>query len=319
MSHQLLPEGFHGVMEPITAQITALKPDDYWYEVKWDGVRLVIIIDREEVTVINRHGRNKTIQFPELQKLPEYLNCRTAVIDGEGVVIQNNRPGFAAVIKRNNRQTEPPAQLLSELPLTYMMFDLLAINDKSLLNWRYEDRKQKLHEILSPYEQFQEVDKIASGIDLWTAVQTLNLEGIVAKKKGSIYQAGKHHHSWFKIKHRRQEWCVIGGYTLQGSNINALLLGKPSGRQLRYVGRVGLSKEYANNEAFLSSLRQMVKKSNPFDDVALIKTGSNFIIPLLGALVEYAEWTPELRLRHPVLKTIMPLSMLSAQEVNYNA
>jgi len=303
----LLP-GFSGVMEPIITTLPQLNPEDYWYEVKWDGVRLVVIIDYGKVTVINRHGRDKSVQFPEFMALPNLLRCNTAVIEGEGVVIQISRRDFPALIKRNNRCSGPNLQTRQGLPLTYMLFDLLAIDGQEILSWSYEERKQRLQELLEPTNQFQLVEGHSNGGDLWAAVQMLNLEGMVAKKRGSPYRAGKKHASWYKIKHRRQEWCVIGGYTEKQDQINALLLGQPREGKLRYCGRVGLSGEVSRQAWLGPALQENRCVESPFANG--IKIDGVYITPVLEALVEFAEWTPELKLRQPVLKDIRPLNSM---------
>lgn len=307
-----LSADFNGVMEPIITTLPEIKSEDYWYEVKWDGVRLVTIVNHDEVMVINRHGRNKNIQFPEFKALPSLLQCHTAVIDGEGVVIQNNRPEFSAVIKRNNRAVSPSTRLLQGLPITYMLFDLLAVDGREIMDWSYEERKQKLREIFQPTNQFQLVEAQWNGTDLWAAVQMLNLEGMVAKKKGSPYRIGKKHNSWYKIKNRRQEWFVIGGYTKRQDEINALLLGQFRAGKLEYCGRVGLSGDAARYSWLGSALKENQIAESPF--VNKINSDGFYITLGLQALVEYAEWTPELRLRQPILKDVQPLKSLTGVE-----
>lgn len=298
-----LPTEFTGVMEPVLADMNQLQLEEFWYEVKWDGVRLLTVINNGKVEIINRHGRFKTIQFPELFSLTEAINAKQAVIDGEGVVIKGGHPDFRAVIKRNNRQSAPILALMQELPISYMVFDLLAVNGKSLLSWEYEDRKDKLTELIRTHPHLQAVEKVAGGSDLWAAVQMLELEGIVAKRKHSPYQAGKKHHNWFKIKNRRQQWCVIGGYTTKEHRVNALLLGLETEEGLQYCGRVGLSGDHARDPQLVSNLQSLIPNS-PFANSDEVPTEGYYVNPELKALIEFAEWTPDVKLRQPVLKTI---------------
>lgn len=298
-----LPKEFCGVMEPVLANINQLQLDEYWYEVKWDGVRLLTVINNGKVEIINRHGRFKTTQFPELISLAAAINCKQAVIDGEGVVIRGSHTDFRAIIKRNNRQSAPSVGLMQQLPVSYMVFDLLAANGQSLLDWEYEDRKSKLDDLLRPHPHLLSVEKLANGIDLWSAVQMLELEGLVAKRKRSIYQAGKKHYNWFKIKNRRQHWCIIGGYTTRERQVNALLLGLRTEEGLQYCGRVGLSGDHARNPKVISNLEGLISDC-PFCNCNEVPANGHYIIPELEALIEFAEWTPDVKLRQPVLKEI---------------
>lgn len=299
--------GFSGVMEPVPRKFNQIEPQDYWYEVKWDGVRLLTIIDRGRVTILNRHGRDKSLQFPELQQLPRHLQCKSAVVDGEGVVILDKHPDFPAIIRRNNRQGSPSDQLKNELPFTLMLFDLLSIDGHNLMTTGYEARKARLFQVLTPGLQFQAVESLANGEDLWAAVKMLNLEGMIAKKKGSLYHVGKRHLDWFKIKNRRLEWFVIGGYILKDQKLSSLLLGIATEGELKYCGRVGLSGKYVRSASLLPTLEANISADTPFTNQGQFSGDSYYVIPRLGALVEFAEWTPGLNLRQPVLKEIKPL------------
>lgn len=302
-------------MEPILRK-EVLDREDFLYQVKWDGVRMLVYIEAEQVVLMNKRWHNRTRQYPELQQLPDYLKAPSAVLDGELVVLNGNRPDFSAVIARD-RCNKPSSIAYYERvwPVHYMVFDLLFLSGKDLRATSLENRLQQLQNVLMDNPLASVVESFDQGPALFQAVQDMEMEGIVAKKRDSPYLAGKHHQAWFKIKCQRWQDCIIGGYTLRNNKVNALLLGVYRQQRLDYAGRAG-SGLSAEQIALLSQdLPKIQTEASPFDNYKQQRAGQFFVQPLLGVRVSFLEWTEDLRLRHPVLESfLLPLEKNSEKD-----
>jgi bifunctional non-homologous end joining protein LigD len=135
------------------------------------------------------------------------------------------------------------------------------------------------------------------------------MEGVVAKRRSSVYRPGVRSRDWVKVKGRRTQEVVIGGWTVgQGdrrSTFGALLLGLPSADKrgaLHYVGKVGTGFSRSEREMLLDQLRSVVRATSPFDHSLPpnFEKGATWVRPRLVGEIQFGEWTPDGRLRHPV-------------------
>jgi bifunctional non-homologous end joining protein LigD len=292
-------------MEPIIRE-QVFDSEDFIYQLKWDGVRMLAYSGQSQVELINKRLNNRTAQYPELQALTSLLHGRQVILDGEIVAFKDSRVSFPAVMRRDNARSERSiTMLLKEVPVSYIVFDLLWDKDTDLRALPLTERKQRLQELFNPQDHIHIIEDFPSGSSLFAAVQAANLEGIVAKRKVSPYLPGKKHRDWFKIKYRRRQECVIGGYTVRNNIANSLLLGVYQGDSLHYVGRAssGLSEsQWREIHSVLSSLR-----SDKAFFVSLppkLARESYFVKPDLVLEVEFAEWTEKMHLRSPVIKRV---------------
>ncbi|HHW61617.1 MAG TPA: hypothetical protein GX404_06910 [Syntrophomonadaceae bacterium] len=293
------------VMEPILRK-EVLDHKDYLYQVKWDGVRMLTYIEDEQVVLINKRLHNRTLQYPELQQLPHYLKAPSAVLDGELVVLNHNRPDFSAIIARDRcTKSSSIAYYERVRPVHYMVFDLLFLSGKDLRAQALEKRLQELQNVLMDNPLACIVESFDQGPALFQAVQDMEMEGIVAKKRDSPYLAGKHHQAWFKIKCQRWQDCIIGGYTLRNKKVNALLLGVYREKNLAYIGRAGSGLSAEQSALLSQELPKLQTDVSPFYNYKQQQAGQFFVQPLLGARVSYLEWTEDLHLRHPVLESFL--------------
>lgn len=269
-----------------------LSPESEWaYEMKWDGIRALATVSDGKVTLTSRNGKDLTHTYPELSQLAEATDV-DVVVDGEIVAISpSGRPDFALLQG-------------GTVPAHFMAFDLLALSGQSLLKRSYDDRRRALIEHIRPRGSVQ-VPPAFEGNEAAALEfsRTLQLEGIVAKRRDSSYLPGKRGRSWVKIKHHRSQEVVVGGWTAGQGNragsIGALLLGIPSGDGLRYVGKVGTGFTAVQRESMLKRFVELAQSSTPFSaDLGLAGTKANWITPALVGEVEFAEWTPGGRLRH---------------------
>ncbi|MDD3271746.1 MAG: non-homologous end-joining DNA ligase [Syntrophomonadaceae bacterium] len=292
-------------MEPIIRE-QVFDSEEFTYQLKWDGVRMLTYSGKSRVELINKRLNNRTAQYPELQALNSLLHGRQVILDGEIVTFKDSKVSFPAIMRRDNARTEKSiAMLLKEVPVNYIVFDLLWDEDKDLRTLSLMERKQRLQDILTPQDGIHIIEDFPSGSSLFTAVQGANLEGIVAKKKASPYLAGKKHRDWFKIKYRRRQSCVIGGYTLRNNIANSLLLGVYQGDNLHYVGRAGSGLSESQCKELHSLLSSLQSDKAPFVSLpAKIARESYFVKPDLVVDVEFAEWTENMHLRSPVINKV---------------
>ncbi|MDD4627426.1 MAG: non-homologous end-joining DNA ligase [Syntrophomonas sp.] len=290
-------------MDPINCE-QAFDSDDFLYQVKWDGVRMLVAVAGEQVSLLNKRGNLRTGQYPELQNLPNLIRASTAVLDGEIVVLREGKPSFPAVMQRDNCRNPMKIQHLSKtLAISYMVFDLLYLNGRDLRSASLLDRLSQLAEIFDNQGCLYLVESFSQGTTLFDSVQRAGLEGIVAKRKNSYYRPGKQHDDWFKIKCLRSQACLVGGYTLRGKQVNALLLGVMRDGSLSFAGKAGNGLDTEQLQILSETLPRLEVKDSPFLEPT--PAGSHYITPQLAVQVEYLEWTDSLHLRFPVIKSFM--------------
>lgn len=272
---------------------------DYVYQVKWDGVRMLAYLSAGKVTLVNKRGHQRTEQYPELQELPSLLKVSEAVLDGELVVLQNGKPNFPAILKRDLSGSRQVKQASKLYPIHFMVFDIpFAVRD--LRKVPLLERQAILDHRLVENEWVRIVENFPEGTSLFAAIKNQDMEGIVIKRTSSPYVGGKKHRDWLKVKYRRIQYCVVGGYTLKGSTVNALLLGAYRDQDLVYIGKAGTGLRQADWSLLTKELPQMAISFSPFVNKPTAP-GYYFVQPLLTLRVEFAEWTDSLTLRSPVI------------------
>jgi bifunctional non-homologous end joining protein LigD len=196
-----------------------------------------------------------------------------------------------------------------------VVFDLLHCNGRSLLRSSYDDRRRELEQLGLAGPSWAVTPSFSDepGDDVFRTAREMGMEGVVAKRRTSAYRPGVRSRDWVKVKARRTQEVVIGGWTVgQGdrrSTFGALLLGlAPAGGRgrLTYVGKVGTGFSQSAREALLHSLRPLVRSTSPFDESLPPgqAKGATWVRPRVVGEVQFGEWTPDGRLRHPVWRGI---------------
>ncbi len=276
--------------------------NQFLYQVKWDGVRMLAFIKEGSVRLQNRQLKDRTLQYPETYGLPDRVGFSQGILDGEMVVLREGKPSFPSILKRDLSANPARIQTLTQtLPAAYFIFDLLYMDGKPLLSSPYEERQRLLRESVEENEFVKLTDNFEKGGELFAWVKEQGLEGVVAKDRKSPYIFGKKSRHWWKIKVKNKILCTIGGFTVRGGRLSSLLVGAYSGEELLYLGRGGTGlkeEEWKNLWEFLIKRRvSLCPFVNPPS-----RPGGFWVQPSLAMWVEFSEWTPELKLRAPSIK-----------------
>jgi bifunctional non-homologous end joining protein LigD len=305
---------------PMLAKAGGVPPareDDRWaYEIKWDGIRALLFSQPGRMHFVTRNGNEVTDRYPELTRLNRALSMHRAILDGEIVGFDaEGKPSFAALQGRMHLTRDSHVKRLAkESPVTYMAFDLLWLDGRSLMDLPYAERRAALRALLADGERWQVPDHVVGGgAELLAATREQGLEGIVAKQLSSTYEPGRRSGAWRKIKNMNRQELVIGGW-LPGEGrrqdrIGALLVGihdeGDAGGPLRFAGRVGTGFTDAELDRLAGLLKPLVRDTRPFEAIPKaikIPREAVWVEPELVAEVEFLEWTREGVLRAPSYK-----------------
>ncbi|WP_324651252.1 ATP-dependent DNA ligase [Georgenia sp. H159] len=299
-------------IEPMMATLSdvhVLDPSADWaIEMKWDGVRAVVVVEDGQVRLMSRSGRDVTASYPELGDLAECVHATTAVLDGEIVALTpTGRPDFGLLQQRIQLTDQRViARAAAEDPVRLMLFDALEVEGRSLLRRTYDERREVLEEVVDTgASALVDVPPAFDG-DLEAAIAASRgwqLEGVVAKRRDSVYTPGRRSRSWLKIKHAAtQEAVVVGWRPGQGNRegkVGSLLLALPEDGELRYIGRVGTGFSEREASQWARELGRDERKTPPVDVPRAEARDARWVTPRRVAEVEFGEWTSTGRLRHP--------------------
>jgi ATP-dependent DNA ligase len=176
--------------------------DDHLFEIKWDGIRCLALVEAGRVRLQSRDLIDITPQFPELGCLAHLPDG--TVVDGELVALEGGKPSLSKIQGRALLQDRHRIALTSQSsPVVYVVFDLIHVNGVPLLARPLLERRRHLEQILSGLQRERIILSeavLGQGRDLFQAVQKLGLEGIVAKSLDAAYRPGKRTALWKKIK-----------------------------------------------------------------------------------------------------------------------
>jgi bifunctional non-homologous end joining protein LigD len=287
--------------------VEALDDIQEWaFEMKWDGIRAIAEVSGGGIRLMSRNGIDVTGSYPELDVLGDRIG--SAVLDGEIVAMnKRGRPDFGLLQQRMGvTKRGDVEQVMARVPVQYLLFDILELDGKSLIKLGYQERRALLEQHLEPKGAVQ-VPPAFEG-DIALAMRTsgeLGLEGVVGKRRDSAYLPGRRTKNWLKVKHLRMQEVVVGGWRPgagnRASRVGSLLLGIPDERGLRYVGRVGTGFSQRDLDEVTRRLAGIARKSSPFIELpAADAKDAQFVTPRYVGEVEFTEWTPTNKLRHPV-------------------
>ncbi|MFR9804949.1 non-homologous end-joining DNA ligase [Pseudonocardia sp. RS010] len=282
--------------------------EEWVYEVKWDGMRVLAEVTDGEVRLVTRAGRDVTATFPELAGLAAI--APDVVLDGEVVLLEEGVPSFAALADRVHRPVSRTRALAR--PVTFMVFDVLRLYGVALLERPLHERRATLERLDTASVPTVQLSPLyTDGRALFEAAGRRGMEGILAKRRESEYRPGRRSAAWVKVTHRYTQTCLVGGWrperTGSGTRIAALLLGVPDGGDLLYAGRVPVGLAAAAVHRVLGELvTDLEADASPFTGrpPRAEAAGAHWCEPVVAVEVAHHGWTAEGRLRRPVFRGV---------------
>lgn len=274
---------------------------DHLFDAKWDGLRSIAFFG-PETRLQARSLRNQTPQFPELADALARLPG-AGVVDGEIVVLEGRRPSFQRVMERN-RLTDPGAvrKAADRWPAHYAAFDLLWRDGEGLTDRPLRERRRRLDDLLPDGEGavFANPRVVGAGLRFYAAMREQQMEGMVAKRLASPYRIGERSDDWLKVKVRQRASCVVFGTLHRGADgpVRSLVVGAYGPEGSVWLGNVGSGLDDETRAALRDQLRGL-EVPRPAGFPAEGDGVLRFVRPVLVALVEYLELTPNGHLRHP--------------------
>ncbi|MBD8838772.1 MULTISPECIES: RNA ligase family protein [unclassified Paenibacillus] len=292
--------------EPISKDTLPTGPQ--WIaQVKWDGVRMLAYEDGQELRLVNRRLHDRTAQYPELVTPRNLCSGSSYILDGEVIALDpdTGKPSFYHVLRRD-RMSRPEgiAQAIHQIPVTYMVFDILFYEGKWVTDQPLADRQRLLHEVLNTAPHVQEVTNTLDAASLLTVMRQHQMEGIVCKDLTSSYGIQGKDQRWQKVKIMHDVYAMIGGVTYRSGIVNAVAVGVYDGPDFVYIGHVGTGKLNSNTWRELThQVEPLIRQDRPFHNVPERSAETTWVEPRIGVKVQYMELTHHNTLRHPSIQT----------------
>jgi bifunctional non-homologous end joining protein LigD len=294
-------------IEPMLATLAGQPPRgaEWLFEVKWDGVRAIAFIEREEVRITSRSGLRCERQYPELAVIHHQVSAHEAILDGEIAVLDETGVSRFHLIQPRIANSDPNsiAHLARSRPVVYFVFDLLYLDGYDLRGAPLSVRRELLEKVVASRGVLRVSEVFpGAGAEMLEAARETSLEGIVAKHASSTYES-RRSREWLKIKIVGEQEFAIGGFTApQGGrdHFGALVLGVYDDGALRWVGNVGTGFDQKLLASLHARLLPLVTKTCPFAERPKPDKGITWVDPELVCQVKYANWTPDNHLRAPV-------------------
>ena len=265
----------------------------YYYELKYDGYRALIFVNKNEIYIQSRNKNDITFLYPELSNIKKIVN-KNVIFDGEIVIFENNKPSFNKISKRSKLKNKNIIKKESiNNPVIFIAFDILYEN-KDLTNLPLIERKK----ILGKYQDTDFFIKskvyLNNGIKLYNFVKKNNLEGIVIKDINGLYHINNRTSDFIKVKNIKSDNFFIAGYINNNKYTSSLVLCEKYNNDYIYVGKVLISKKNNIYEKILN-----IKKCKNY--LKIENNDITFIKPILSCKINYLERTKNGHLRHPKL------------------
>jgi bifunctional non-homologous end joining protein LigD len=306
-----LPTAKAEFVEPMKALLVDHLPKgpNWLYEIKFDGVRALGNKNGRVLGLISRSGKDLAARYPEVLRGLEQIAAKQVVFDGEVVAVdEQGRSAFQLLQSYQMAGAKPP--------LFYYVFDILQLEGKDLKGlplWQRKTIAQKLIEGTNPTLRFSNNIQ-AESARLMKEMQARGLEGLIGKKRESVYEPGRRSGAWVKFKWTNEQEFVIGGYTQPKgarSHFGALLVGFYEEGRLRFAAKVGTGFGEATLRLLYGKLQKLKQPNCPFANLPESSAGfaagvsraemkrCTWVRPELVAQVRFAEWTRDNHLRQP--------------------
>jgi bifunctional non-homologous end joining protein LigD len=300
----------------------------YQLEPKFDGQRIVARVVGGGVELRSRNAKDTTTVYPELRVPPGPVVDRSAVLDGEVVAFDPQGRIDFQLLQSRMHVRQPSARLQADVPVVFVVFDVLWLDGTSLIERRQDDRRDVLEGLGLSSTSWQQAPLLrGQPEDLLAGCVAVGLEGIMAKRVDAPYRPGQRSASWVKIKVRRQREFVVGGWCpgegSRAATIGSLAVGYVDpgadlldGPALRYVGQVGSGLSGVLISELHTAFDRFAQAESPFLDIPTY-LDIHFVAPLLVVQVAFAELTRAGTLRAPTLKGLR--TDVAAADVGWDA
>ncbi len=324
---QIELESFPAELRPMQAASAEapFSSPDYLFEVKWDGLRCLVFRDNDGRVRLQDRGLNDlTADVPEVVAAAKRVPPGS-VIDGELVATDNDgRPDYP----RLRQRLAGGAALREQIPVAYLAFDALYLEEKPLMRQPVLRRRARLQRAVEPGGHIFVPDHIdEDGVELFEACLERGLEGVVAKHKQSPYVAGQRSPFWLKVKAVKSDDFVVVGWTggeSEGARpplgrgdrqsrlpahppaFDALVVGYHEDGRLLPCGTVGGGYDDAATKAVTDALTALASEASPLEPPPIMTRPVHWVRPELVVSVRYSEWSPDGTLRFPIFNGLRP-------------
>jgi bifunctional non-homologous end joining protein LigD len=281
-------------------------------QIKWDGVRMLLYFDGSMTKLINRRANDRTLQYPELTNPKVYCSANSVILDGEIIALSHGKPSFYEIMRRDSaRKSSTVTQTMRQVPITYMVFDILYFDGNWLTHLSLRERQTVLEKIIRPNQQVQIVTNHMDIEALFKVVEQHELEGIIIKDLNSSYLINGKDRRWLKKKIFKDIYAVVSGVTYRDKIVNSLLLGLYDDQdQLWYIGHAGTGKLTIKDWQNVTDLVQNIKtKERPFINEPERSKDAVWLKPQLVVKVNFLEWTSNNTLRHPSIQSFINIDL----------
>lgn len=253
---------------PMLATLVRTLPEgpEWEYELKLDGYRLEAIKDGDRVRLYSRRGNDFTKKFARIAMNVSKVKAASFILDGEAVAVDDHgRPSFQMLQNRGS--------LTAGWSLVYYAFDLLHLDGEDLKCRPLKERRAQLQRILGNSGVLLSQSLPGTLSQIIEAVKQHGLEGVIAKRLDSKYQAGERSKIWLKLPLKPGQDLVIGAYRLDGNRLELLLVGYFENKKLLFAGKVHQGLNPANRRALLKALQPLQVEKCPFANLPTSKSG----------------------------------------------
>ena len=248
-------------IEPMAAKVVDVLPEgEQWiYEVKFDGYRALLLKDGGHVQIRSRNDNNLTATYPQITVAASRLKAETVLLDGEIVALDTKgRPSFQALQHRSAHR---------DYAIVFYAFDLLQLNGETLTRLPLVERRKRLPDVVKGSGILLSEPLRGTPAQVIQAVSQLGLEGIVAKRKDSRYDAGQRSGAWVKLKLEKQQEFVIGGYRPGNYGVDALLVEYYEGKDVIFAAKVRAGLTPRLRREVFDALKPLHSPTCPFIDL----------------------------------------------------
>jgi len=269
--------------------------EEWVYETKWDGFRLIAEVKRGSVRLFSRNGIEVTARYPAIAQALRAVT-EPCVIDGELVALDAKGRSRFQLLQNALRDEGTRLQ--------YCVFDLLFLGGKDVRGKPLLERKRLLKQVLPSTSLLRYSEHIREkGIALFNKAKRAGLEGVMAKRAAGLYYSGKRTREWLKFKAVNEQEVVIVGYTAPRRSrqyFGALVLAVRQGSQWRYVGHAGTGFDEEMLQSLYEKMQPLKTKAKPVAAKVKNEAQTTWLQPRLVGEVKFTEWTDRGEMRHPV-------------------